>query len=64
MTEVILELSNLIVMQSKHTMSHIFHKILANSLPVAKTLIKYNSNNSNENDEDEKESINIEFTKQ
>ena len=62
--EVTLELSDLVAMQSKHTMSHIFHKILATGHLVAKTLIKYNSNNSEENDEEEKESINIEFTKQ
>ena len=34
------------------------------SLPVAKTLIKYNSNSSEENDEEEKEPIDIEFTEQ
>ena len=27
----------------KHTMSHIFHKILATGRPVAKTLIEYNN---------------------
>ena len=32
--------------------------------PVAKTLIKYNSNNLDENDEEEKGPINIEFTEQ
>ena len=35
MMEVTLELSDLVVMQSKHTMSYIFHKILATGLPVA-----------------------------
>ena len=60
-----LELSDLAVMQSKHTMSHIFHKIMATGLSVAKTLIKYNnSNNLEENNEEEKEPIDIEFTDQ
>ena len=45
--EVILEMSDPIVMLSKHTMSHIFHlKKLATGRPVDKTLIKYNSNDS------------------
>ena len=35
---------------------------MATGRPVAKTLIKYNSNNSEEKDEKEKESINIERT--
>ena len=38
-------------------MSHIFHKILATGRPVAKTLIKYNSNSLEKNDEEEKEPI-------
>ena len=42
--EVTLELSGLVVMQSKHTMSYIPLKILATGLPVAKALIEYNSN--------------------
>ena len=37
-------------------------KILATGKPVAKTLIKYNSNRLEENDEEEKEPINIELT--
>ena len=36
--------------------------MLASGLPVAKTLIKYNSNNLEENDEEENEPINIELT--
>ena len=55
-------MSDLVVMQQKHTMSRIFHKILATGLPVAKTFIKYNSNNLGANDEEEKEPINIELT--
>ena len=51
MVEVTLELSDPGVMQSKHTISHIFHK----------TLIKYNCNRLEENDEEEKESIDIEL---
>ena len=43
-------------------MSHIFHKILATGLQVAKTLIEYNSNSMKENEEVEKGSIDIEFT--
>ena len=35
---------------------------MATGLPVAKTLIKYNSNNLEENDEKEREPINIELT--
>ena len=45
-------------------MSRIFHKILATGRPVAKTLIKYNSDSLQENDKEEKEPINIEFTEQ
>ena len=45
-------------------MSRIFHKILANGRPVAKTLIKYNRSNLEENDEEEMEPINIELTYQ
>ena len=37
---------------------------MATDLPIAKTLIKYNSNNLEENDEEEKEPINIELTEQ
>ena len=43
--KVTLELTNPVEMQYKYTISRIFHKILATSLPVAKILIKYNSNN-------------------
>ena len=64
MMEVILELFDLVVMQSKHTISRIFHKNLATGRPVAKALIKYNSNNLEENDGEEKELINIELTEQ
>ena len=49
---------------AKNTMSRIFHKILTTGLPVAKILVRYNSNNLEENNEEEKESINIEFTEQ
>ena len=45
-------------------MSSIFLKILATGLPVAKTLIKYNSNSSEEKVEEKKEPINIELTDQ
>ena len=62
MIEFTLELSDLVVMQSKHIISHILHKKLATCLPVAKTLIIYCCSNSEENDEEEKEQIDIEFT--
>ena len=63
MIEIAFELSDPEVMQSKHTMFCIFQKkILATGRPVAKTLIKYNSDNLEENDEEEKEPINIELT--
>ena len=62
MIEFTLELSDPVVLQSKHTMSHIFHKIFATGGPVAKTLSKYNSNRLEENDEEEKEPINIKLT--
>ena len=62
--EVTLELSDLVVMQSKHTISHIIHlNKLATGLPVAKILIKYNINNSEDNQE-EKNPIDIEFSDQ
>ena len=57
--EVILELSDPVVMQSKHTMSRLFHKILATGRPVSKILIEYNSNSLEENDEEEMEPIDI-----
>ena len=41
---------------------NIFHKILGTGLPVAKTLLKYNSNRLEENNEEENESINIELS--
>ena len=44
-------------------MSHIFHKNLAIGLPVAKTLIEYNSNSLDENEEENK-TIDIELTEQ
>ena len=44
-----------------HNVSYILKKNLATGRPVAKTLIKYNSNNLEENDED-KESINMELS--
>ena len=53
-----------VVMQSKHTISRIFHKILATGRPVAKALIEYNSNSLEENDEEEKELIDIELIEQ
>ena len=37
---------------------------MTTGLPVAKTLIKYNSNSLTENDEEEKVPIDIEFAKQ
>ena len=37
---------------------------MATRRPVAKTLIKYNSNSLEKNDEEENESINIELTEQ
>ena len=37
---------------------------MATGRPVAKTLIKYNSNSLEENDEEEKELIDIELTEQ
>ena len=62
--EVTLELSDLVVMQSKYTISHILDlKKLVTGLSVAKNLIEYNSKNSEENEE-EKEPIYIEFTVQ
>ena len=58
-------MSDLVVMQSKHTMSCIFHlKKLATGFPISKTLIKYNSNSLDENNEIEKEPIDIELTEQ
>ena len=45
-------------------MSYIFFKNFATGLPVAKALIKYNSNCLEEKDEVEKEPIDIEFTEQ
>ena len=59
--EVTLELSDPVAMQSKYTMSYMFHSNFETVLPVAKTLIKYN-NSFKENDEEEKESTDIEFT--
>ena len=64
MIEITLELSDPVVMHSKHTMSHMFHKNLAIGRPVAKTLIEYNCNNLEEKYEEEKEPINIELTEQ
>ena len=64
MMEITSELSDLVVMHLKHTMSCIFYKILATGLPVDKTLIKYNRNNLKENDEEEKGPINIELSDQ
>ena len=37
---------------------------MATGRPVAKTLVKYNSNSSEENDEKEKEPIDLEFAEQ
>ena len=62
MMEIASKLSDLIVMQYKHTMFCIFHKKnSATGWPVAEILIKYNNNNLEENDEEEKESINIDL---
>ena len=64
MKEITSKLSDLVVMQSKHTKSYIFHKKnFTPDLPVSKTLIEYNTNSSEENEE-EKEPIDIEFTEQ
>ena len=50
-----IELSDLVVMHYKITMSYIFlKKNLATERPVAKTLIEYNNNNLIKNDEVEK----------
>ena len=58
------ELSDLVVMKSKWTMSRIFRKNkLATGFSVAKTLIEYNSNCSEENEE-ERMPIYIELTEQ
>ena len=46
--EITLELSDLVVMQSKRTLSHIFHKKLATGRPLVKILIKYKSNSLKE----------------
>ena len=62
--EIALELTDLEVMQSNHTMSHIFHKKLTTGRPFAKTLIEYNCNDFEYNDGEEKEPIDIEFTEQ
>ena len=48
--EITSELSDLVAIQSKHAMFHIFHKILATGLPVTKTLIEYDGNKSEEYD--------------
>ena len=61
--EVTLELSDPVVMQSKHTMSYIPLNF-CNWPSSCKKLIKYNNNNLEENDEKVKESINIELTYQ
>ena len=45
-------------------MPSIFHKYFAIGRPVAKILIKYNSNNLEEKDDVEKEPIDIELTEQ
>ena len=65
MMEITSELSDLVVVQSKHTMFRIFHKKFSTTgWPVAEILIKYNNNNLEENDEEEKKPINIELTDQ
>ena len=63
MISIILELLDLVVMQSKHTMQIYSIKKLATGRSVSKTLIKCN-NNSEENDDEEKEPINIDLTEQ
>ena len=63
--EITSKLSDLVVMQSKHTRSYLFHKKkLANDLLASQNLIGYNSNDLEENEEEEKETIYIEFTEQ
>ena len=64
MMEIILEFFDLVVMQSKHTLSLNFIKFLVTGGPITKTLIKYNSNSLEENDEKEKEPIDLEFAEQ
>ena len=62
MMEIILEFSDPVVMQEKHTISVI--KFLATGRADAKTLVEYNNNNSEENGEKEKEQIDLEFAEQ
>ena len=62
--EVTINMFDLEVMQSKLTMSYIFHKNLAIGLSVSKILIKYSCNNYEENDKKENETIDIDFTEQ
>ena len=60
--EIILELFDLVVI-SKNAQCFVYSiKILATGRPVAKTLLKYNSNRLEENDEEENESIDIELS--
>ena len=58
------ELSGLVVILSKHTRYHIFHKNLPTGKPLAKTLIEYNNKNLEQNYEEEKGPIDIEFNEQ
>ena len=56
------ELSDLVVMQSKHIMFFLYSiKILATGLPFAKTLIEYN-NSLEKTEDEEKRPTDIEFT--
>ena len=56
MIELTLELSELVEMQQKHTISYISLK-MATGLPFAKTLIEYNNNELKENEEERSQLI-------
>ena len=62
MMEIILELSDPVVMQLKRTMSRIFHKNFGNWKTCGQNFNKNNSNSLEENEEEENESINIELS--
>ena len=62
MMEIILELSDPVVC-SKNAQCLVYSiKFLATGLPVAKTLLKYNSYRLEENEEEENKSIKIELS--
>ena len=64
MIEFTLELSDSVVMQSKHTISRIFHKNFGNWKTNYQNFNKLYSNRLKEKDEEKKEPINIEATEQ